>query len=139
MKKYYQLQSVVQAADDEKLMYFVRVLGVYLEHLATYYEILRVQEQESLREDLEIFTDYIATKSEFRGQLSGDNKRLSASILMDDVAYIARHVFETKDTEGNIITGDDLHHLAPNIFEGESEMSLEEIVDHLGVLKHAMS
>ncbi|MDP3837176.1 MAG: hypothetical protein Q8Q67_03680 [bacterium] len=138
MKKFYQLQSVVQATDDQKLMYFVRVLGVYLQHLSTYYEILRVQEPESLREDLEIFSDYIAAKPEFRGQLSGDNKRLSASILMDDVAYIARHVFEAKDVNGNIITGDDLHHLAPDIFEGESEMSLEEIVDHLTVLKHAM-
>lgn len=138
MKKYDELKSAVVAAGDEKQIYFVNVLGAYLDHLTNNFEKLCSQGGSLIEEDLELFSDFVATKPEFRDQLAGQSKRLTASILMDDVAYIARHVWEFKNVEGQVITGNFLHALAPDIFEGDTEMSLEETISYLSVLRHVM-
>jgi hypothetical protein len=52
-------------------------------------------------------------------------------VLFMDVFYIVRHSWEFTDKYGKLKTGDDLHNVWPEMFEGGTMMSVEDLCDDI--------
>ena len=117
-----QLMELVQNNGTEKMKELVLLAKNYIDGLNKVFNDRNVSSIVLAEIDFPMFVQELMDKGIFENK-SG----IQCKILFMDIFYIVRHTWEFTDKYGKIKTGDDLHNVCPEMFEGDTMMSLEAL------------
>lgn len=121
-----QLIELVQNNGTEKMKELVLLAKHYIDGLNKIFydrDVTRLVLQEI---DFSMFIQELIDKGLFENR-SG----MQFKVLFMDIFYIVRHTWEFTDKHGKTKTGDDLNHVWPEMFEGDTMMSIEALYEDI--------
>lgn len=125
-KKIEQLMELVQNDGTEKMKELVLLAKNYIDGLNKIFDDRNVSLVVLQEIDFPMFIQELIDKGIFENRSSMEFK-----MLFMDIFYIVRHTWEFNDKYGKTKTGDDLHNVWPEMFEGDTAMSLEALYEDI--------
>jgi hypothetical protein len=122
MSKLEQLKEMVQKDGTEKMKELVVIVENYIPGLNNIFKDREVDKDILKEFDFPMFLRELQEGGIFKNR-SG----MQVKLLVMDVFYITRHVWEFEDKNGKMKTGDDLHKAWPSMYGSDEAMSVEDL------------
>jgi hypothetical protein len=120
------LKELVQEKGTEKMKELVIIAENYIGGLNNIFNNRDVHQLVLSEFDFPLFLKELQKKGTFENKSSLDSK-----ILVMNVFFIARHVWEFKGKDGKLKTGNDLRREWPLMFEDDEMIGVEKLFENL--------
>jgi hypothetical protein len=120
------LKQMAQEGGTEKMKELVIIAENYILGLNNIFYDRDVTEMVLKNIDFQMFLRELEEKGIFKNKSS-----MMIKLLVMNVFHIVRHIWELKDKNGNIKTGDDLHRAWPLMFNDDKTSSIESLFKNM--------